>query len=281
MRGEVRREPQLALPSGVSPVARRFLAAHGFRHKYLGHTRRGLFLRLINSGFSDTCGGVSQPRRQHCTVQRMRTTSCAITACAVFFGGVATTLHASTAHAERFAEIAAGIAQPLDDDDYDAAVDTSFELGLRLGSYGDDDEGPLLGFEIGLGWSPLHLENSEINVPGTDVGADFSANRFRGTGGLRVATRPTANLLIAGRLAAGVEYVTLNTQVDIVDYDETEDSWGFLIDPGVVFAFEHGNTILGAQLGLPIAFHSEDNGDSNLDYQSWDLNLLFVLGVMQ
>ena len=162
-----------------------------------------------------------------------------------------------------FAELAGGIAIPLGDNTWTNDVSSSPKLVARVGTMAGE-----LGGALSVDWT-----NGNLNANLGQLG-NLSANRFRILANL-VFHHPVApKIRISARVGAGVDIAHESYQVLGVS--------GSATDTGIAFEFAGGlwfrvgdTTELGAELGLPIGYHSSKGGNVDFDYTSYDLDLLF------
>lgn len=167
-----------------------------------------------------------------------------------------------------FAEVIAGIAKPMADDDYEDFVDESFKLGLRFGAFAAGERNRA-GIELAVDWTPV---NHDLNDGGL---ADIDMSRFRALAGVRLVAPIGPKGVVFGRAGAGVDYVTYEGTFLGVTIDD--DDTGLALEVGGGVLFDLGGFAIGAQLAVPMAFHDSDNSADWDDYSGYDLDLLFTL----
>ncbi len=177
------------------------------------------------------------------------------------------------ATAETFIEPVAGIAIPLADEDYERVSESSPKLGLRVGSLLERGIGPELAFDF----TPV---SDDYDIPFTEI----DIQRFRLQLGGRFGQRVGERAFVFGRVAAGVDLVRVHGEVDAlnVEFGETDAGIAAEIAGGVLVNL--GSVAVGAQLGVPLAFHfdeddANDDDDLDLDYTGVDLDILFAVTV--
>lgn len=180
-------------------------------------------------------------------------------------------LASPAAHAGGFAELFGGLASPLEDDDYDAVIDVSPKLGVRVGAVSAGRDALGIGFEIGADWTPL---SSDL-----DLFQNESFHRLRVLGGARLVYRATDQVDVVARFAAGIDYTRASVSSEVlgVEVELSDDSIGIAIDPSIAVQGMVGDTGVGLQLGLPVSVHGDDDDEFDISYTSWDVDLLFVI----
>ena len=173
-----------------------------------------------------------------------------------------------------FFEADIGLMTPLGDDDYEQNIDESLKLGVRLGTR----SGPR-GLDVSVDFTPA---NDELDNALAEVG--IQRFRFMVGGRYEHPLTPKARLFVRG--AAGIDLVHVTASGDIFgqafDTSETDVGLGLEISSGVLF--DVGKVQLGAKLGIPFAFHFDDDDpndpdDVDLEYTGVDLDVAFVLNV--
>ena len=181
-------------------------------------------------------------------------------------------LAATPAAADSFAEVVAGMALPLAEDDYTDQVDDSPKLGVRFGTAGEKGAG----LELGLDFTPVNHELPEV------LGFDIDFQRYRILlGGRFGAPVGKGKLRAFGRVGAGVDIVRTSVTQDTLDVDESETDLGLAVEVGGGLLFDAGPVVVGGQVALPFAFHFEDDQNENridYEYTGIDLDLLLTVG---
>jgi hypothetical protein len=176
------------------------------------------------------------------------------------------------ARADAFFEGDLGLAVPIADDDYERDVDESLKLGLRLGSRSGNHA-----FDVGVDITP-YSDNLDSDIVEVDV------ERYRFLFGARLErpVGPKARLFF--RAAAGIDLIHYTAQGDFlgIEIDASETDIGLALEVSGGVLFQVGPIELGAKLGVPFAFHFEeddpdDNEDADLEYTGVDLDVAFVL----
>ncbi len=203
------------------------------------------------------------------------TTAVATTAMATF--AVVALAAPAVAHAEEkvdsrgYIELVAGAMLPLGEEEYSDFVDSSFKLGVRGGVWARKGGG----FEMALDWTPV-----DNDLQGGQF-VDIEINRFRlqvgGRGGAMVAP----HVKIFGRLLFGVDYIRASGDVLGFDYEETDVGLAVEVGGGVLVNVADALAV-GVQFAVPMAFHFEeddpdDDTDSDLEYNAYDLDILFTV----
>ncbi|MCE9577520.1 MAG: hypothetical protein K8W52_30505 [Deltaproteobacteria bacterium] len=178
-----------------------------------------------------------------------------------------------SSRADGFGEVVVGIANPIGDDDYDNAVDTSFKLGVRAGELGKNG----LGFEGAFDWTPIS-DNYGGSVLGQSI--DVSWQRFRIQGGLRFGKLMGHNLMVFGRALAGVDLIHTSVSATVLGQtsSDSDTDAGLALEFGGGILVNAGPVVLGGQLAVPFGFHFDDSNSDNVDrsYTAIDLDVLFT-----
>ena len=207
----------------------------------------------------------------------MRCFPCAVAAVVCSLGFLGAGAGAASAEPARgrgstYAELVAGLAAPVGDDDYEAVVDPSFLLGARVG-----------GVVVGGRRGGLALEGSLVgqflsidDPPAIDVGFSY---RLRLAAGARLFY-DIKRVRLFGRFGIGLDYANVSAEDAFLGIDLGGDDLGLLLEPGGGVLFDLGGTAVGLQLALPVAIHDDDDDDVDLDpdYTSTDLDVLLTVG---
>ena len=176
------------------------------------------------------------------------------------------------ARADSFVELAGGITTPLGDDDWEANVEPSPKLALRLGAFPNE-----VGGFFSADWTPY-----ESDADGT-WGAEVSAHRFRLMGGVMFHHMVSNTLVVTGRGSIGADIAHANARIPIfnIEVSDTDTALGF--EMGVGLFFKTGRMELGGELAIPIAIHDHDGGQDRIEmhYTSYDLDVLFCVRFLQ
>lgn len=179
-----------------------------------------------------------------------------------------------TAHADNFFEADLGAAVPIADDDYDNNVSNSLKLGVRLGTatkFG--------GLDLSIDFTPFSDDLSSDAI-------DVSIQRYRFMLGGRYVHPITPKARFYVRAAGGLDLIHYNVSGSIIgiDIDQSETDAGIALqfDTGVLF--DLGKVSVGARLGVPLAFHFNDDdpndpNDADLSYTGVDIDFAFTLAV--
>jgi hypothetical protein len=188
---------------------------------------------------------------------------------------VAATMASSPAHADgAFFEGDLGLAVPIADDDYEASVDESLKLGLRLGTRTGSG-----GLDVGIDVTPYSdkLDNDFVDV---DI------ERYRFMIGARYEKPVGAKARLFVRGAGGVDLIHYTAKGSFLgfDIDASETDVGIALEVAGGVLFDVGKVQLGAKLGVPFAFHFEEDDpddaeDADLDYVGVDFDLAFVVNI--
>jgi len=185
-------------------------------------------------------------------------------------GCVAGAPELARADGDTITELVVGLSAPMGDDGYEAAFDTGFLIGARLGSTVVGDRRSGVALEAGLGWHLLNLD-----IAGFDNSFSY---RLRATGGVR-AYHDIKKLRVFGRFGAGIDYIDVSFEDEFLGIDFEADDLGFLLEPGGGVLYDLGSTSIGVQFAVPIAIHGGDEDELfDLDYTSTDLDILFTIG---
>jgi hypothetical protein len=178
----------------------------------------------------------------------------------------------AVARADGHLEGVFGIVSPLEDDDYDAAVDTSVKIGL--------------GYHSGV--RPVGLDLRIDITPFSDdvplVDASFFRARF--LAGIRGSTPIGARIEMYGRAAAGLDllHAEISGEVFGVRFENDDLDPGLALEGAFGISGRVGQKLrLGGQIAIPLAFHFDeddpaDNEDIDLEYTGIDLDILLTLG---
>jgi hypothetical protein len=192
---------------------------------------------------------------------------------------IATTALAGTAAADGgYFEGVAGLSVPFGDDDWDNFSDESLKFGFRAGG----GAGPAV-LELSGDVSLINADDAVDNAPG-----DFGAQQFRLLVGARHQIK-AGNALVFFRGGAGLDvfHYSISGSVLGVDFEQSETDPGLAVEVGGGFAIAVGPKLyVGGQLAVPMGFHfddddPDDNNDADLEYNAYDIDLLFTLGTRQ
>ncbi len=178
---------------------------------------------------------------------------------------------AGAARAGGFAEGVVGIGSPIGDTDYDNGFDASPKLGVRVGSWLRDQDHVLFGIELAADLTFLDGPNIPL--------VDESYHRVRALGGLRLAYDVGHNVRVTGRMDLGIDYTRYAATSTITNDTSTSSDLGLAIDPSLALQVRLGSGSFGVQLGLPIGTHNGSGNDALINYNSYDLDVLFVASV--
>ena len=124
--------------------------------------------------------------------------------------------------------------------------------------------------------------SDDINLPGGDV--DIARYRLQIGGKFARPIGRTAQ--VYGRISGGVEIVTYSAEGQVfgINYDRSETDVGLAVELAGGILADVGKVRIGGQLGLPLAFHfdeddPQDPDDADLEYTGIDLDLLFVVQI--
>ncbi len=177
------------------------------------------------------------------------------------------------------AEVAAGMAMPVGDDDYEDLVDDSFKLGVRVVAGSSSRAGGRLALELGFDYTLV--ENELDDLPAVEA----DAHRVRLLGGVRLAFPLAGRSEFFLRAAAGLDYVSTAVTGQFAGVSVTTDdtSAGIALEAGAGVAFGlGGGRFLAAHVAFPIALHDEDADDEDdlivLDYTGYDVDVLLAFG---
>jgi hypothetical protein len=172
------------------------------------------------------------------------------------------------AHADGgFLEAHVGLAVPIADDDYENAVDDSLKLGVRIGA-GTIERG----IDLGIDYTAVNDNLSSALV-------DFDFSRYRFIVGGRAGSQIGKDVWLFGRLGAGVDLVRYRARGNVlgINFDQRETDAGLALEVSGGLAFRVGPVMLGAAIGVPMAFHFEqddpgDPRDADLEYTGIDID---------
>ncbi|HEU0035211.1 MAG TPA: hypothetical protein VFQ53_31515 [Kofleriaceae bacterium] len=173
-----------------------------------------------------------------------------------------------------FAEVHAGIAIPVADDEYTDNADESFKLGARLGS-----GSATRAIDLAFDFTPVNDELSSAF-------ATVDVSRYRIQLGGRVASKVAPNARLFGRVSAGVDLLRYHAYGSVlgVDFDQSETDAGLALEVEGGVIFDLGKVSLVAWLGVPMAFHFDDDDpndatDADLEYTGIDLDLTAAVSI--
>lgn len=171
-------------------------------------------------------------------------------------------------------EADAGMVFPVADDQYSDDVDTSFKLGLRLGgktSFG--------GIDLGFDYTPY---NDNVTPAFTDV----DVQRFRIHVGARIERPIAPKVSLFARFGIGTDIIHYSARATVlgVDFEASETDFGLALEASAGVLFDLGKVQIGGKIGLPMAFHfNEDdpavNDDADLEYTALDIDFAFVVRI--
>ena len=181
----------------------------------------------------------------------------------------------AAAHADGILELGGALTFPIADKNWTDTVDTSPELGVRLGA-GNQQIAGLLGFS----WTPENLDAQSASFPGGST--DISGHRFRILGNLRIGHRVAPKITVTGRLGAGVDIAHGSFTLNLLGNTSTtsDTDVGFAFDGALGGWYDLGQTQLGLELAVPIGHHSKkatQAGELTFDYDQVDIELWFVV----
>jgi hypothetical protein len=173
-----------------------------------------------------------------------------------------------------YLELDAGMAFPVAGDEYNDNVDSSFKLGLRVGgktSFG--------GLDFGFDYTPY---NDNVTPAFTDV----DVQRFRLHFGARIDRPIGPKATLFARLGAGVDIIHYSARATILgmEFENSETDFGIALEASAGVLFDLGKVKIGAKIGLPMAFHFNDddpaiNDDADLEYTALDIDIAFVVQI--
>jgi hypothetical protein len=178
---------------------------------------------------------------------------------------------ASPARAGSLIDLVGGIGIPLGDKTWTDTVSSSPKLVGRVGGMNGD-----LGGAVSVDWT-----HANMNADAGSFG-DVSGNRFRILANLMFLHELAPKITLSARVGAGVDIAHYSYEVPLLNISGSDTDVGvaFEFGGGVWFRVA-GNTELGAELGIPIGYHStRDPGKYPFDYTSYDLDLLFGIRML-
>lgn len=172
----------------------------------------------------------------------------------VLFAGM---MHAATASADGFAEVAGGIMTPGGTDAWVGLGHTSPKLAVRAGTMDRAWADEILSID----WTPIEPDE-----------ADTSAHRVRVIGSYSFNAR-TGALNLSARAGIGLDFLRVRRG------SESDTAIGYAVEVGAGVWFATGPVELGGDIAVPLGLNGATTvGDLELDsYLSIDLDLL--LGV--
>jgi hypothetical protein len=176
---------------------------------------------------------------------------------------------AAPARADSFVDIFGGMSIPIGDDDWERTVDESPKIGVRVGAFPDR-----IGGFLQADWTPVNQEADEGPFPGGET--DISAHRFRMLAGAMLRHPISNTLVFSGRAGLGIDiaYASVSGNIAGFEIDESETDAGLAVELGAGLWFKAGSVEVGGEVGLPMAFHDDDNQQIDFVYNSYDLDLL-------
>ncbi len=197
---------------------------------------------------------------------------------------------AGSARAERQpeVEVASGTAFPLGSGDYDEQFSDIVKLGVRGVLFAPTTAEPWrLGVELAVDGMSLERKGW----------ADLGTKRFRGLGGARLEYRLTSHVRLFTRALAGIDYYrtaefSFQPPGDPAALQTVRATgWALAFELGAGAQVALGPVVVGAQVGLPMAFYSLDGASSTSSFggpyqfssfiheATYDLDVLGTLGV--
>ena len=181
-------------------------------------------------------------------------------------------VNAPSAHADgAFFEGDIGLMTPIGDDEYEGNIDDSLKLGLRLGSRTGQRA-----LDVSFDFTPIN----------DDLAIDTDIQRFRFMVGGRYEYPLSAKAHLFVRGAAGIDLVHVSASGSVfgVQFDFSQTDVGLALELAGGVMFDVGKAQVGAKLGIPFAFHFDDDDqadpdDTDLEYTGVDLDIAFVVGV--
>jgi len=190
---------------------------------------------------------------------------------------IATLVLGSSSHARAdgaFLEGDVGLMTPLGDDDYESSIDESLKLGLRFGTR----TGPRA-LDLSFDFTPA---NDELD----SVLADVGIQRYRLMAGGRIEHRINPKTYLFVRGAVGLDLVHISASGSLLGqrFENSETDLGLALEVSGGLMFDLGQLSIGGKLGLPFAFHFDDDDpddpdDFDLEYTGVDLDVAFVVDV--
>ncbi len=182
-------------------------------------------------------------------------------------------LSASTARADgTFLEGDIGLMVPIADDEYEGNIDEALKLGVRLGSMSG-----ARGLDVAIDFTPI---NDDLlgNV-------DISRFRFMVGGRYQHSINPKTHFVFRGAAGIDLVHASASGQILGVEFDFSQTDVGLALEVSGAIMFDVGSKgQVGAKLGIPFAFHFDDDDpddpdDTDFEYTGVDLDVLFVAGV--
>lgn len=179
---------------------------------------------------------------------------------------------AGSAAAEGYIEGVVGAAVPLEEEDYADAVDEGLKLGIRGGS--------------GLGPGAFEVTVDYTAFGGFELlGSAYDFTRYRALvgGRHRIGLDDAGKAALLVRVGVGVDVMALTVTNDVFDFERTETDAGIAAEVGTGFVVSLGKVYVGGHLAVPMAFHfdeddPDDPDDSDVEYNAFDLDVLFTVG---
>ena len=177
-------------------------------------------------------------------------------------------------HADNFFEAVGGISIPAGDDNWTNLTNSSPKLGLRGGVMHGE-----LGGMLQVDWTPVNLDNTGESFGAGSI--NTAGDELRFLADLAFQHRVLPKVTITARGGAGLDIAYASYSVVLGTSTTTHSN----SDVGIAFELAGGawfdispNVQLGAELAIPISYHSAKNqniGDISFDYTSVNVDLLF------
>ena len=182
----------------------------------------------------------------------------AVTVCAV----MAT---ASAARADGYLILNGGALLPTGDDDWVDLVEPSASFAVRGGGNRRVARNARVAFEAGLEYAPLA---TDFNSPLFEL----DVTRFRFLLGARYEQLLSRGLLLSLRGGLGLSHLRAEVSTVLGGSDSDSDT-GLALDLAAGLWFAAGPVLVGAEFGLPMGFHSDEDSatGATLDYRMTEI----------
>jgi hypothetical protein len=192
--------------------------------------------------------------------------------CTIVIGAVLALEAPAFADKGAFFEADAGMVFPVAGDEYNDNVDESFKFGLRIGTLTKFG-----GIDLGFDYTPY---NDNVTPAFTDV----DVQRFRLHIGARINHPIGRKATLFARFGAGLDLIHYKATAEIINFENSETDAGIALDVSAGVLFDLGKVKIGAKLGLPMAFHFNeddpmDTQDADLEYNALDVDIAFVVSI--
>lgn len=176
---------------------------------------------------------------------------------------------ASSAHADAYLMFSGGGLLPTGDSDWEDSIDTSLTFGARAGVTGLANKGTRLAFEAVLEYAPLSPESVSSLF-------DVELDRYRLLAAVRYETLLGRGALLSFHAGLGIAHLSIDVTGPLGEGSDSDNGLAADVGAGIWFGVSR-TALLGVDLSLPTAIHSDDNtdDDAELDLRTTELALTF------